>query len=67
MLSAAALPLALTLPFLSLETQLARQHWLLLQTRTPVFKKALLGRRSSCSENGLLLLMDNTKANICML
>lgn len=47
-----ALLLTLSVPFLSMETQLSRQHRLLLQPHTPVFKDALLG--VACTEKQLL-------------
>lgn len=52
MSSAAALLLAQTVPFLSMETQLARQHWLLLPPHTPLFEDALVG--VTCTEKQLL-------------
>lgn len=68
--SAAALLIASTVPFLSMETQLAGQHWHLLQPHMPVFKDALAGiacsnRRSSCSENGSLLLKTQRQIFVC--
>ena len=50
--SAATVLLAQAAPFLSMETQLARRRWLLLQLLTLWFKDALVG--IACTEKQLL-------------